>query len=118
MGRKIVGKMPRQPRPPRVGPNSTAGLPLFLIAVVESAAFAQMSERDAIMWLVRLWFGDDVAKLLESRVARTGVGKRAPKALLEVMGNGYYWDGVHGRVARDSTWKEEGGDEQLPAEEG
>lgn len=116
MGKKIAGKMPRRARPRRAEQAPPAGLPLFLVAVVESAAFAQMSERDAIMLMVRLWYGDDVARLLELRVARTGEGKRAPKRLLDIMGNGYYWDAVHGRVRRNETWVEED-NEQLPTEE-
>lgn len=94
--------------------GSPSGLPLFYIAVVESAKMAGMTERDAIRLMVRSWFGDEVANLLDARIRRTGEGGRAPKALLDIMSNGYYWNKEKGRVERDATWKKP---EDEPAEE-
>lgn len=102
-----MGKRTAVPRkranPPRIEPSPERGLALFLIAVVEGASLAGMSEREAIMWLVRLWFGEETARLLRNRVERTGEGKRAPKVVVDIMGNGYYWDAVRGRVVRQTT---------------
>lgn len=97
--------MARKNKSNEIPVGSPSGLPLFYIAVVESARMAGMTERDAIRLMVRSWFGDEVANLLDARIRRTGEGSRAPRALLDIMGNGYYWDAAHKCVKRDATWK-------------